>query len=809
MEFIVKSTFVSLCLIASSLCGQASLAQNHTFTVKDSIEMTRFADLSGEIQDSNVLISPNQRNFIVVTSRGILSSNQTESSLWIFDTQAVQSYVLHHETTPIPRPRLLARIAVVPEIASGNAYAPVISSLQWSSDSRTLFFLGQDSWAEHRLFSVDILKSRLRALTPKGYDVLRFALAADLILCKGTRSEFRGEFSSEYNDQKPRVATGQRLVETLFPRTEDAPKVPELWLIRNGAIHAITQPDTETAQPGLAVENAWDAVLSISPDRKQIVWLCPVRSIPDNWGEYQPARRSEHFRIDPHDQSRISASSLNRIQQYVITDVETGNTSQLIHAPVGRYLGYTTPVFSRWSHDGKRLLVTNTFLPADGSDIKTRPHETSPCAAAVIDLRPRQTHCLEVVSPDGSHISSLPGSKLQNAFFGDSSDEITLEFGSSDHTSRMERYLYKEGIWKHTSCLSSTAEKVSSDLSNHGAWQQLQISVWQSLNEPPTLWVKDRATGHAAELWNPNPQFASMKLGKTTVFKWKDKNGYEWTGGLVWPVDYVAGKRYPLVLQIYQFREKEFMTDGTEPTAMAARSFASAGIFYLQGTKKPMHSFDQKEADEHLEGHLSAIDRLASLGLIDPTKVGVIGYSWTGWYVEHALIKVPERFAAATIADGNDNSYMQYRIIGLGNPPFEEQYERFNGGKPVGPGLLHWVENAPSFHLDQVKTPLRIEAIRPTGLLAEWELYSSLWQQGKPVDLIYFPDGQHILQRPLDRFTSQQGNVDWFRFWLEGYEDPDPSKREQYRRWEQMKTATQSMFSGVGPAGSCNSESLE
>ena len=28
-----------------------------------------------------------------------------------------------------------------------------------------------------------------------------------------------------------------------------------------------------------------------------------------------------------------------------------------------------------------------------------------------------------------------------------------------------------------------------------------------------------------------------------------------------------------------------------------------------------------------------------------------------------------------------------------------------------------------------------------------------------------------------------QGMVDWFRFWLQESEDPDPAKAEQYERW--------------------------
>jgi len=61
------------------------------------------------------------------------------------------------------------------------------------------------------------------------------------------------------------------------------------------------------------------------------------------------------------------------------------------------------------------------------------------------------------------------------------------------------------------------------------------------------------------------------------------------------------------------------------------------------------------------------------------------------------------------------------------------------------------MKHAPGFNLDKVMTPLRVEAIGKMSVLGEWEIYSILTQQNKPVDLIYFPDGQHILQAPLDR----------------------------------------------------------
>jgi hypothetical protein len=57
----------------------------------------------------------------------------------------------------------------------------------------------------------------------------------------------------------------------------------------------------------------------------------------------------------------------------------------------------------------------------------------------------------------------------------------------------------------------------------------------------------------------------------------------------------------------------------------------------------------------------------------------------------------------------------------------------------------------------------------------------------KAVDLIYLADGQQILQKPLDRLASQEGNVDWFRLWLQNYERPNPDDPDQYKRWEHLR----------------------
>ena len=275
-----------------------------------------------------------------------------------------------------------------------------------------------------------------------------------------------------------------------------------------------------------------------------------------------------------------------------------------------------------------------------------------------------------------------------------------------------------------------------------------------------------------------------MKIGHAEVYRWKDPSGNQFTGGLIEPVDYVPGQRYPLVIQTHGFEESEFLTDGPFPTGMAARSLASAGMMVLQVASNHLHYGELSEAHDQAVGYESAIDKLVSEGLVDPKRVGIIGFSRTCWYVETALIEDPHRFAAASINDGIDQSYVQSMLF---DPDTPSETQRIYQSKPFGNGLQQWVKLAPGFHLDKVKAPLLITAIKPVTVLQEWEIYSSLYQQKKPVDFLYIPNGQHVLQKPLDRMASQQENVDWFRFWLKSKEELAHDEPDEFMRWRKLR----------------------
>lgn len=86
----------------------------------------------------------------------------------------------------------------------------------------------------------------------------------------------------------------------------------------------------------------------------------------------------------------------------------------------------------------------------------------------------------------------------------------------------------------------------------------------------------------------------------------------------------------------------------------------------------------------------------------------------------------------------------------------------------------------------RLHTPILFQLADEEGLFA-LETFAALRENDVPVELRIFPDEHHIKWQPAHRAAVYARNLDWFRFWLRGEEDPDPAKREQYRRWRDWR----------------------
>jgi dipeptidyl aminopeptidase/acylaminoacyl peptidase len=190
----------------------------------------------------------------------------------------------------------------------------------------------------------------------------------------------------------------------------------------------------------------------------------------------------------------------------------------------------------------------------------------------------------------------------------------------------------------------------------------------------------------------------------------------------------------------------------------------------------------------------SAVDMLDRRGMIDPAKVGIIGFSRTGWQVEFDLAHSRVHYAAATVADNVQYSLSDYWLI----PWASLDDERMYGGPPYGDSLESWRKYSISFNLERIHTPLLMEEMGygthddvrytiPIDLAVCYEVAKGLARLGRPVEMYYYPDEDHQPDHPKARLASLTRNLDWYRFWLQGFEDDNPSKKDQYQRWRELR----------------------
>jgi len=669
----------------------------------------------------------------------------------------------------------------VPRIKQTETYGAVLTDVRWSIDSHEVYFLAETSDGDRRLHRLDVQSGTVAVLSPGGYTVARFDLAGHLIVCSAWHSNQEGSAPREENvdiNADAMDVTGLSLNRILFPESRPAPTSRELWIVRDDLDATMATPVPSPAQ----FDMSWlSEAFAVSPHGHWLIQLEPATNVPTSWERYEAAKGSEYLRIHKDDVEAIAADNIWRLKEYSLVNLDDGTSTSLVSAPQDFPLGYPPASTAIWSADERHVLLTNTFLPLDGVGEDEQLRRLRPCAVADVQLPSRESHCIVPVNDPAT------SSTVDSLMFGKSSGEVTLRVEVSPGRREKRTYILQNNAWRlaRTEALTGKSGGVTSEPVDGS--RDLAVTVKQGLNESPTLWATNTRTGRGKKLWDPNPQLAGLRFGDASVYHWNDRGGRAWEGGLVKPTDYIPGRRYPLVIQIYNFEKDQFLTDGLFPTAFAARALASAGIAVLQIQRSP-HTFDVTEKEIQLAGIESAIDTLADAGIVDPHNVGIVGFSATSWYVESALIRFPGRFRAAIIADGIDLSYMQYHLWGVSSSEFSKEFEQIIGSAPVGDsGLKQWLTQAPGFHVDKIETPVRLEAIKPGSILSEWEIYSSLRLQKKPVELIYFPEGTHVHQRPLERLASQEGAVDWFRFWLQAYVDPDSRKRTQYKRWESMK----------------------
>ena len=134
-------------LCALSLTPFQARGVSGAFSVADSIRMQRFNTQSVEGQPAATIVndSPNHAFGLVLTSRGLIESNEIQSTISLFDYRKLQDAFNRPSVASESLPLRIATITAIPRIDARGAgiYGSVIFNLRWSADSKMIYFLAR------------------------------------------------------------------------------------------------------------------------------------------------------------------------------------------------------------------------------------------------------------------------------------------------------------------------------------------------------------------------------------------------------------------------------------------------------------------------------------------------------------------------------------------------------------------------------------------------------------------------------------------------------------------------------------------
>lgn len=520
-EIVAKSGLKTIVLTIVMVVSAASTAgaYDRTFTVRDSIEMSRF--LRYDPNNQQIAYSPDGRYFAVVTSRGVIQSDAIESTVWVFQMDAMRRYLESGESAPrngSATPRVLARLSFsVPPAYYPDSYEPVIEGLHWLPDSSALVFQG-GGVGERRLYRVAFPSGELHALTPAGGDVAAFGWTKNTTVYSLAEPYRRKPVGQAINADAADV-TGLSISTILFPQETFADEAPrELWAIRGGRARRLVGNDA--AHPLELPSQVLD-ILAVAPDGHAVVTLFSARTVPLSWAMFEPIPSLSYLRINPRDPNVTSESNPYRPMQYGLVDSTTGRSEVLIDAPTASNLGSYDSESAVWSSSGKKVLLTDTFLPIDNANATQQRQRRYPCRAAAVDVDSGEQSCVVFSSYD---YASGKGWVLSSAAFGASDNDVILHMEHfPDIKERYDRYRYEGAAWAFVGSMATNAKPQSTG--------PITIAVKEEVNVPPALWATDVKTKAIKKLWDPNPQLSNINLGQASVWRFADSSGHVWISG--------------------------------------------------------------------------------------------------------------------------------------------------------------------------------------------------------------------------------------------------------------------------------------
>ena len=294
--------------------------------------------------------------------------------------------------------------------------------------------------------------------------------------------------------------------------------------------------------------------------------------------------------------------------------------------------------------------------------------------------------------------------------------------------------------------------------------------VSQTFEESPNAFVAGPDLTQPKQVTHTNPFQTNYAWGHDQLIEYKSDKGERLQGTLYYPAGYEAGKKYPMIVYMY-----EKLSDGLHRySAPSERDYYNPGAITSHGylLLMPDIVFRPREPGLSVQECVSAaVKKVIEMGVVDPKKVGIMGHSWGGFDTTF-LATHSDLFAAgvagAPITDLVSNYGNHHWSSGIAETDhIETGQQRME--VPLYDDLDAYIRNSAVFNVKNMQTALLIEVGDSDGTVFYHqgvELYNIARRAGKHVVLLVYAGEDHGLRKKQDQMDYQRRIFAWFGHYL-------------------------------------------
>jgi dipeptidyl aminopeptidase/acylaminoacyl peptidase len=580
----------------------------------------------------------------------------------------------------------------------------------------------------------------------------------------------------------------------------------------NPAIRQLTNAKKSSQSPAWSPDGSTVAFVSDRTDKRQIYLINPLGGEADALTSLEDG--VDRFEWSPDGKSIAytatepkSAALKDRDKKYgefqvveqdyrmthlFVIDVTTRTTRTLTRGP------FTVGSF-QWSPDGKSIAfdhrLNNSPASSGSADISIVTVADATIRKLVTQDGP-DSH--PVWSPDGSRLA-FETSMANPAYFYANRLIATVPAGGGPPTVLSSSFDEDPSIvaWKPNGLFFSASHhtfsylnrldpdtKAIARLAPADAWVGSGFTLSRDGSKVAFLGADAKSLAEVfvapVTLTNPkkltdmNAQTTNWTTSTLDIVSWKSRDGTTIEGILHKPVDFDPSRKYPLLVVIHGGPTGVSRAVPFTSEIYPIDVWVPGGVLVLEPNYRGSAGYGEKFRALNVRNLgvgdawdvLSGVDSLIARGLVDPAKVGTMGWSQGGYISAFLATHDAARFKAISVGAGISDWTTYY--VNTDIHPFTRQYLK---ATPWDDPEIY-AKTSPITYIKQAKTPTLIQhgaTDQRVPLPNAFELYQGMQDNKVPVKLIVyqgFGGIGHGPSKPKSYRATMDQNLEWFDQYL-------------------------------------------